>query len=190
VVEIGIWGGGSTILYHLLMRPRKMVAIELETEASETLARYIRDNQLENQIVPYYGVDQGDVEAVRGIMLREFGDVQLDVVIDDASHQYALTKRAFNVLFPLLRSGGKYFVEDWGWAHWQGRYQQHWMDDPALSNLIFELTMVVATWGGYMVARVDVQHAFVAVERGTGRLPSKFDISSLYLTRGRKFELL
>ncbi len=48
--------------------------------------------------------------------------------------------------------------------------------------------MLVATWGGYMVSRVDVQHGFVSVERGTGRLPARFDVSSLYLSRDRKLQ--
>jgi hypothetical protein len=188
VIELGVWGGGSTIFFERLMKPRKLVAIELETDVPKTLERYIAESGLGDTIVPYYGVDQGDTETLREIMKREFHGEPVDVVIDDASHLYGPTKAAFNELFPLLRAGGRYFLEDWGWAHWQGRFQEHWPDEPALSNLVFELSMVVATWGGYMVSRVDVQHGFVTVERGTGRVPSSFDVSSLFLTRGRTFE--
>jgi hypothetical protein len=42
----------------------------------------------------------------------------LDLVIDDASHIYGPTKASFQALFPLLRPGGLYLIEDWAWAHW------------------------------------------------------------------------
>jgi predicted O-methyltransferase YrrM len=188
VVEFGVWGGGSTILYERLMKPRKLVAIELETDVPKTLEHYIAENDLGGTIVPCYGVDQGDPDALREIMKREFQGEPVDVVIDDASHRYAPTKSAFNELFPLLRAGGTYFLEDWGWAHWRGRFQEHWNNEPALTNLVFELSMVLATWGGYMISRVDIQHGFVAVERGTGKVPARFDVSSLFLSRGRNFQ--
>ena len=170
------------------MQPRKLVAIELESRPPHALGAYIESNAREHALHPHYGIDQGDVPRLREIMDREFGDELLDVVIDDASHLYGPTKAAFNVVFPRLRPGGKYFIEDWGWAHWRGRFQEHWPHEPALTNLIFELTMIVASWGGYMVSRVDVAHGFVAVERGTGQVPGPrtFDVSSLYLSRGRK----
>ena len=189
VVEVGVWGGGSTILWHRLLRPRKLVAIELEHEVPKALSRYIDENALEGTIVPCFGVDQSDTEALREILRREFADEQVvDVVIDDASHRYEPTKAAFNELFRWLRTGGRYFIEDWGWAHWPGRFQDFWKDEPALSNLLFELTMVLACWGGYIVSRVDVRRGFAAIERGEGRLHDPFDVSTLFLSRGRKFE--
>lgn len=174
------------------MEPKKLVAIEVDHRVPRALEQYIEERGSRNAIVPRFGVDQENREQLRTIMEREFPDAPLDVVIDDASHRYGPTKASFNTLFPLLRPGGKYFIEDWGWAHWRGRYQEHWMDEPALTNLIFELTMVVASWGGYMVSRVDVAHGFVAVERGHGPVPGPraFDASSLYLARGKTLDLI
>src|SRR4029077_11377083 len=37
----------------------------------------------------------------------------IDVVIDDASHLYGPTRRSFEILFPLLKPGGAYIIEDW-----------------------------------------------------------------------------
>ena len=37
----------------------------------------------------------------------------LDLVIDDASHLYGPTMASFEVLFPRLRPGGLYVIEDW-----------------------------------------------------------------------------
>ncbi len=63
-------------------------------------------------------------------------------MIDDASHDYHLTRRAFEILFPHVRPGGFYVIEDWGWAHMRGFGL--WTDKPAMSNLIYQLLMVNA----------------------------------------------
>jgi len=157
-------------------------------DVPKALTHHIETNRLGETLVPCFGVDQGDAEALRAILAREFGDEPIDAVIDDASHPYGPTKASFNVLFPRLRTGGAYFLEDWGWAHWRGAWQSQWLGEPALTNLVFEASMNVATWGGYMISRVDVQHGFVTIGRGGGRLPTRFDVSSLYLSRGRPLE--
>ena len=65
----------------------------------------------------------------------------LDLVIDDASHLYELTRTSFVTLFPLLQPGGMYIIEDWAWSHRQnaqvGSHPRQ--DQPALTNLIYQL---------------------------------------------------
>jgi hypothetical protein len=49
-----------------------------------------------------------------------------DIVIDDASHIPALTKRSFELLFPTLLEGGIYVLEDVAtsyWPLWGGRFR-------------------------------------------------------------------
>ena len=41
-----------------------------------------------------------------------------DLIIDDASHLYSETKTSFETLFPQLRPGGLYIIEDWSWGCW------------------------------------------------------------------------
>jgi hypothetical protein len=43
----------------------------------------------------------------------EFGQDPLDLVIDDASHLYGPSLATFETLFPALREGGLYVLEDW-----------------------------------------------------------------------------
>ena len=47
----------------------------------------------------------------------EFGGEPLDLVIDDASHVLGPTRSSFESLFPHLRPGGTYLIEDWNSAH-------------------------------------------------------------------------
>jgi len=42
----------------------------------------------------------------------------IDVVIDDCSHLAEPTRLAFDTLFPHVRPGGFYVVEDWGTGYW------------------------------------------------------------------------
>ncbi len=42
----------------------------------------------------------------------------IDIVIDDCSHVAAPTRLAFDTLFPHVRPGGFYAIEDWGTGYW------------------------------------------------------------------------
>jgi len=116
IVELGVHYGGSTALMFLLCRPRRHVAIDLQPAAPD-LDRWVADNDREGVLRTYYGIDQADQRALRAIIDESFGDEPLDLVVDDASHLFGPTRAAFNVLFPRLRAGGAYVIEDWSWLH-------------------------------------------------------------------------
>ena len=189
--EIGIQKGGSTAFFNLLFKPKNHVAIELRAEPVEALVKFSEDATKEGrELVPLFGVDQGNVESLRAIVRENFGssDEQvLDAVFDDASHLYGPSKASFNTLFPLLRNGGVYVLEDWGWAHWkdfQGE-KAHWHDQPALTNLVFEILMTAAS-------RPDIIHSVfmtsvnMLIVRGPATIaPTSFDVTKLYIARGR-----
>lgn len=117
IVELGIHRGGSTALLHALNRPRRLVAIELEQKPAAALAGYIRTHGLEAVVRPHYGVNQADRQAVASIMEKDLSGEQIDLVIDDASHLLDETRASFEILFPLLRPGGLYVIEDWNADH-------------------------------------------------------------------------
>jgi SAM-dependent methyltransferase len=53
----------------------------------------------------------------------------LDIVIDDASHHGAWSWQSYSILFPHLKPGGFYVVEDWATGYWDdwpdgSRFQQ------------------------------------------------------------------
>ncbi|MET0902012.1 MAG: class I SAM-dependent methyltransferase, partial [Acidimicrobiales bacterium] len=117
VVEIGIAYGGSVGFLALTARPTRLVAIELATTRSELLDALIADRDLEANVRLYYGTDQADVERLNEIVRVEFADQPLDLVIDDGSHLYDASVATFECLFPRLRAGGRYLIEDWGCDH-------------------------------------------------------------------------
>ncbi len=56
-------------------------------------------------------------KRVASILTQELQDRQINLVIDDASHLYQETKVSFETLFPLLRPGRLYVIEDWNSDH-------------------------------------------------------------------------
>jgi hypothetical protein len=93
-------------------------------------------------------------------------------------------------VFPFLRPGGVYVIEDWAWAHWPGVWQEGggpWPDKPAPSLLVLELAMLCASRSD-LVESVDVTSGLIVVRRGPGKISeTDFELSTTYLTAGRTF---
>jgi predicted O-methyltransferase YrrM len=113
ILEIGIASGGSAALLALVARPERLVAIERDETPVGALTDLIGERSL--PVSAYYGVDQGDRERLSTIVTDEFGRDAIDLVIDDASHLYEPTRASFETLFPRVRPGGTYVIEDWNW---------------------------------------------------------------------------
>ena len=182
IVELGIFAGGSTALIELLMRPAKLVAFELASERIPALDEFLQRRGATDRVVPYYGISQDDVRAVLPILHDHCQSTALDLVIDDASHDLALTRESFNLLFPLLREGGVYVVEDWGWGHFQFARERR---GPSLAKLVLEFVMSLP-YREDLIADVTVNRYWAVVRRGAAEVPTPFDISNHVSGRGRQ----
>lgn len=190
ILELGIWQGGSCVFFHALAQPEKLVAIELSTERIAAVDSYIDDRGLQQSLVAHYGVNQADTATLETILQQEFAGEPLDLVIDDASHFVEETRTSFNLLFPLLRPGAVYVIEDWAWGHDP-------VDDPdgavnlypgrePLSRLVFEIVLAAASTRG-LIDSVDIDRNMVKVTRGESPIAGPaFDIARCCLPRGRR----
>lgn len=131
MVELGISQGGSVALLALIARPERFVAVELAAEPVQPLLDALAERGLDQTVTPYFGVDQADRVRLTQILRDDFGDEPLDVVIDDASHLYDPTLASFEVLFPRLRPGGVYVIEDWNCHDLNAKDLAGALDDPA-----------------------------------------------------------
>lgn len=185
IVELGIASGGSTALLALLARPSKLVAVDLNESPVAALQELIEREQLEERVRPLYGVDQADGEQLISIVSEEFGDVPLDLVIDDASHLLPPTTAAFQTLFPLLRPGGLYVIEDWNSTHILaegigGPTHDGVRVPTPLSPLLMELLLVRAT-SGAIVSELAIGNLWATIERGPAELdPRSFRVRDHY----------
>lgn len=189
ILELGIWQGGSCVFFQKLFRPEKHVALE-KSEDPEALRQYIKEQSLSKRLIPALGVDQADTAKVEKLLLEHFPDRDIDLVVDDASHLLGETQASFNAIFPFLREGGIYVIEDWAWAHWDVPLWQdgggYWKDRPALTNLLFEIVMLAGSHPD-IVAELTICDNMALIRRGPTRMDVPFDVSNSYLSRGRRF---
>jgi predicted O-methyltransferase YrrM len=168
IVELGIYGGGSVALFSLISGAEQITALDLRNGCPD-LERFLSEHQPPTTVHTHYGVDQADTQV-----LAEIVDGPLDLIIDDASHLYEPTKASFNYLYPLLRPGGLYIIEDWGWQ----TLTRDRGTGPFLSELIHELLLVAAR-RPRMIAEVRVTHFAATVRRGDADLHAgRFDLTN------------
>jgi hypothetical protein len=192
IFELGIWQGGSPLFYGLATDARKVVALDITNPGPPALDEIIRRHDIADKVKLHFGTSQEDTAAVTAIIDKEFGDAPIDLVIDDASHQYGFTRRSFEIVFPRLRPGGFYIIEDWQWAHIDSPVYQdgiHFGGEPALSNFIFELLIA---YGGHpgLFQGIIVRDWFVAVQKAWFPLPEDFRLDELLRMRGKSLTLI
>jgi predicted O-methyltransferase YrrM len=184
ILEIGMFEGGSLVYFDKLFSPNKLVGIDIRQEPIAPLERYKEGRP---HIKTYYGRSQ-DRPPTRGAAQANFPE-GIDLVIDDASHVYDKTKASFESIFPLVKPGGLYVIEDWAWAHKPNCQAEDsvWRTQPALTNLIFELTVMAAV--SRVIDTLTITENIVCIKKGRGKLPeTKFDFTGHL--RGRQMPLV
>lgn len=169
ILELGFFQGGMPLFLADMIAPRKIVAIDWY-QPSEELAAIVEHDALPIELIG--GIDQADTDHIRSIVETSFGTEPLDLIIDDCSHYYPQTKACFEALFGYLRPGGKYIIEDWGWSHWPEAPwqtpQSPFHGKESMTNLVFELTMALASANGKIAGMNIVNRSFIVITRGEG----------------------
>jgi hypothetical protein len=111
VVELGIAEGASLLAWSRIFPAASVIGVDRRWPASlpAVLARLGLENRV--QLV------QGDHSEPSGFV-SEIPD-GVDLIVDDGSHLLEPTRRCFAALFPKLRPGGWYAIEDWGAGYWE-----------------------------------------------------------------------
>jgi predicted O-methyltransferase YrrM len=204
LVELGIAFGGSVALFALLADPERFLAVELSADRLPELDAFIEQRGLGERVHCRYGVDQADRATLARLVGEVFGDAPLDLVFDDASHLYGPSRDSFDALFPRLRPGGRYLVEDWKHDHQVALVIRRALADPTsegheaakalvaeagdgpaadapvpLSQLAADLVEAVAVTEG-VIAGLEVNDQWVVVERGPAEMdPATFRLADL-----------
>jgi predicted O-methyltransferase YrrM len=186
MLEMGLADGASAIFWAELFDPAFYVGVDIAPgPRSDWLDDYVARRGLAERLVTIWGVDQADGAALRTIV-AEHRAAPLDVIIDDASHLYDESKASFEALFPLVRDGGIYVIEDWAWEHWPA-YESpdhRWAFEESPTRLALELIEMTGT-NRELITRVDVLGGLLAVHRGPAAIDEPFSLSRSIQRRQR-----
>jgi hypothetical protein len=133
-------------------------------------------------------VDQTDRPRLAEIVEAEFEGAALDLVVDDCSHLYEPTRASFNELFPRLRPGGAYVIEDWRWAHSElgaENLEGFYPDEVPMSRLLFEIVLALTAVPA-LIAEISIELEAAVIWRGEAEVdPATFDVAACSTPRGR-----
>jgi hypothetical protein len=183
-LEVGLFEGGSTIFFALTHPQFRISALDIR-KPDEAVLRHVHNLGLNDRVKIHYETSQSDKGAIEKIIRDDFGGEKLGLVCDDASHDYALSRRTFEIRFARLAAGGCYCLEDWAWAHWNGCTRT----SPALSNLAFEMMILLPSTHD-LVQSVEVTGDVVRVIRGTRPVNEEISLDRLLSLRGKKLSLI
>lgn len=117
LLEIGIFKGGSLLLWDDYFPKGKIVGVDIQLPV---------EFQPSEKISLFEG-SQDDFDFLSSMALQT-APHGFDIIIDDASHFGQLSKRTFWYLFDNhLKLGGIYAIEDWGTGYWN-----NWPDGESL----------------------------------------------------------
>jgi hypothetical protein len=178
ILEVGMWDGGSLALMNELYQPEVLIGVDLAARGdSPYFSEYVEAHP-DTRFLTRWGVDQGDSSALRSV-LREAADPSLDLVVDDGAHLYGPTKAAFEELFPRVRAGGLYIIEDYGWAHLpEFQTVELWANQRSMADFTHELVQMMTSEDGGAIAKITYLPSLVVVERGPGHLAPGFSVDS------------
>lgn len=185
VLELGIWDGGSAAFWTELLDLERYSALDLQHRGDSDYFTAWRDERAPGRVATHWGVSQSDTVAIDRIIADD--DLSpLDLVLDDCSHQYRPTLDSFDHLFPKLRPGGWYVIEDWAWdlqPEFQSRTHP-WSVHPPLHPIGLEIVRACAARPD-IVPTVRVYPDFVAIERGASADLTDFSLADLIPRRQR-----
>lgn len=170
VVEIGMWDGGSAVFWNEILKPNKLVGIDIiENGGNEYFQKYLKTTE---KLKPYWATDQANGKRLREIIKENFDKEPLDIVFDDGSHMYAQTLASFNAIFPFVKNGGIYIIEDWAWSHWKSQ-ENDLPEGTEPTRLVQEIVQATANVG--LIESVTVFEGFIVVKRGTAPIKEAFE---------------
>lgn len=185
ILELGIFQGGSAAFFMQYYEPEVFAAVEMSKNRIVALDEFVEKNGLQDTTELCYGMDQSDESALEDLVKNKF-PMGIDLIVDDASHDYELSRKSFEILFSSVSPGGYYLVEDWSWAHSvaSGKGVHPRQDLPALTNLLFEMIMILGSDSKEISSIVVHPNMFVIKKGHRAKVSQdKYDIASHYRQR-------
>lgn len=104
LVELGVHTGESLKVWASYFLQGTIIGVDI-TENKTDFSGYPN--------IVFERGDQADRDRLKQILLRH-APGGLDIIVDDASHFGHSSAASYAILFPALKPGGLYIIEDWG----------------------------------------------------------------------------
>jgi len=113
MMEIGVWKGGSTKSWEEYFINAQIFGLDILPECEQ----YASD-----RISIHIG-NQNNPEFLKNV--AEKNSELFDIIVDDGSHKMSSMKISFDTLFPYVKSGGYYVIEDLTVCYPEPRYKDY-----------------------------------------------------------------
>jgi hypothetical protein len=151
MIELGVFMGGSLELWREYFgADARIFGIDLDSECAH---RVTPPNEVRIG-------SQADAKFLRSVV-DELGAP--DIILDDASHVGRLQRASFDALFPLLREGGLYVIEDLCTSYWRGIYEGGYRRKGTGIEFIKEMIDDMHAWYHGKATRTPAQHHIGAI---------------------------
>jgi SAM-dependent methyltransferase len=143
ILEVGVQKGGSTLMFAEYFSRSRVLGIDIQEPPSDFYDAVLSAGLSDRVKVEI--VSQDDERGLTHAIESYFGDQQLNLVIDDASHYYPETRSTFDIVFgPYVKPGGTYIIEDWGCGYWPLWHDGNADGRHGLPRLVKELVDLLA----------------------------------------------
>lgn len=150
ICEVGVWHGGSLAMWQWLFPEGLIVGVDINPGATwpEGTIKVVA-----SQDEPTLPDNLATISPV------------YDLIVDDASHRGDLTRRTWELLWPLVTPGGWYAIEDWmvGLGGWPG------YDDSMLRAAESFLRCLDDQWGE--VESIEYRYGLIVLHKRAGHAP-------------------
>ena len=102
IIEIGSLEGGSTAAFHFYFSNAIIECLDINFDRHKIISKRINKNY----------VDQSNEKQLKSFIKKKINKNNLDIVIDDGSHNENDILITFKNLFPKIKKGGWYVIED------------------------------------------------------------------------------
>lgn len=130
LLEIGVASGGSLFAWQEYFPTASINGIDINPDCK----------QYEDGNIKVFIGDQADAEFLNSVNERSG---PFDIIIDDGGHMMSQQLTSFMTLFPLLRDGGFYVIEDLHTSYWPAYYDRGEKTIDVLKGLVDGLNF----WG-------------------------------------------
>lgn len=181
LLEIGIggyadpWaGGGSLRMWAAYFHRGRVFGLDIEDKSPQAGGR-----------IGIFRGDQSDTEFLAGMASQTGG---FDIVIDDGSHFSADVITSFDALFPQVKEGGIYVIEDTQTSYWAACGGSMERDAPTtmnhfkmladgLNHAEFPLAEYQPSYMDLNILSIHFYHNLIIVEKGQNTLPSNVAVA-------------